>query len=73
MKAPQERKTKKHLSHDHWEKVRLSGNDGGLSISFKRDRGYKGGRIGGPEGVRELRDFCQAWLDHHEQTQEQDQ
>lgn len=66
-KSPQERKTPINIDHDHWEKIRVKGKDSGITIGFKRESRYKGGLISGPEGVRQLRDVCDAWLEHHEE------
>ena len=73
MKAPQARKTPKHIDHDYDERVRVDGDTHGLTLAAKRDSRYRGFDVGGPEGVRQLRDLCQAWLDYHEQETEADQ
>lgn len=70
MKSPQERKTPLKLDHDHWEQVRLKGQDRGIGIGFKRDSRYDSGFVSGPEGVEQLRDFCNAWLEAHEEEEE---
>lgn len=71
-KSPQERKTPIDIDHDHYEQVRVNGKESGLGLTHKRGHRYTGFHLGGPEGVQQLRDICNAWLEHHEEQQEDD-
>lgn len=74
-KPPQERKTPIEIDHDHYEQIRINGQETGLGLEAKREVGrnqfrYQGFHLHGPEGIRQLRDICNEWLEHHEEQQE---
>lgn len=65
-KSPQERKSAFKLDHDHWEDIRLKADDDGIIISHKVGDSYRGLELVGEDGVRQMRDYLDAWLEANE-------
>lgn len=78
MKAPQKRTTPyllddndhKHKNNGHHDRVRIVADDDGISVQLGTKAtvhkySYNGPTLG-PEGIRHLRDICDAWLEHYE-------
>ena len=73
-KPPQERKTPIEIEHDHYEDVRVQGQETGLGLEAKREVSpghmrYEGFHLHGPEGVRQLMEICKKWLEHYDQNE----
>lgn len=68
MKAPQERKTPKkieRLNGSGHPNIVLNGNETSLYVGEILEDGRGAATFRGPDQIRILRDYAQAWLDHY--------
>lgn len=74
MKAPQERKTAKRIeriSESGHPNIKMFGNEGTLTVSEILEGHNDSVTFRGREQVETLRDFCDAWLEHNEESSEE--